>query len=301
MNQNVSIKPSSQIVSKIMDDYAQFQQTPPNGFMTFYAKTDGLSISIYTSGKVLFQGENASSVAEKYSFVPSIDKPSSASTIVSNHKIILPQAGSDEVGTGDVFGPVVVVATYIDESTYPLLQRYNVTDSKAMNDSIIEEVAPQLMELIPYSSLILDNLKYNQVHEKYNLNELKAILHNSAYLHLRNKLHGLPELCVVDQFAPENLYYRYLKDQQNVVRNLTFQTKAESSFISVACASVIARYLFIQSMNQLSKQVGLELHKGAGDLVDKDIASLIKLHGKQILPHVAKCHFKNIIKVNFNA
>lgn len=49
--------------------------------------------------------------------------------------------GSDEVGTGDYFGPMIVAACYVDQAMMPLLKQLGVKDSKAMTDPEICEIA----------------------------------------------------------------------------------------------------------------------------------------------------------------
>lgn len=293
MSENISIQLNNQQQNELIQKYQNSAIASKNQYVSFCAKVDAVTINLYTSGKVVFQGANANLLASPF-LNSQIKKDTNPSAKILS--TILPQAGSDEVGTGDVFGPVVVVASYVDENIYEQLKAFNINDSKQLSDDWILEVAPKLMTIVPYASLILDNKKYNDVHQQYNLNALKAILHNSAYAHLQTKIKQLPKLCVVDQFTPKSSYYRYLKDQSPIISNLTFQTKAESSFISVAVSSMIARYLFLQAMDQLSTQVGFTLHKGAGQQVDKDVDQLIHEKGKAILPYVAKCHFSNIQK-----
>ena len=46
---------------------------------------------------------------------------------------------------------------------------------------------------------------------------------------------------MVDQFAPKQLYYSYLRDEPNVIRTLRFETKAENKYPAVGAASIIAR------------------------------------------------------------
>ena len=61
---------------------------------TYYQiKTKECSITAYTSGKVVFQGADLSWLEPK-----------------PTHSEAQDQAGSDEVGTGDYFGPVVVAS-----------------------------------------------------------------------------------------------------------------------------------------------------------------------------------------------
>ncbi len=238
-------------------------------------KLSDTTITVYTSKKVVFSGDGAAYYAEAFS------KPFRA------------HGGSDEVGTGDVFGPVVVVATYVDEAAYAKLKTYPIQDSKAMSDDVVREIAPVLMQQIPYSLLILTNEKYNQVQTQNNLNAIKAKLHNQAYLHLVKKV-TLGSLNVVDQFTPEALYYRYLDQEAEVYRNLHFETKAESKYFAVACASVIARYAFLMELDAMGKHYQTTFPKGASATVEAFAENFLAKNGLKTLKKVAKVHFKTI-------
>lgn len=235
-------------------------------------------ITLYKSKKAVFQGKDVSAYQEIY------------------QTKFIEHSGSDEVGTGDYFGPVVVAACFINQDTYQKIKHLGIQDSKQLDDIVIRRIAPQLMEECPYSVLIVDNSKYNQIHKQYNLNAIKALLHNQAYKHLEKKIKQLPELNVVDQFTPENLYYNYLKNEKDVVKTLHFETKAESKYLAVACASVIARYTFLQVWDKMEENYHFTFPKGSGELVDQAIVRFVKEFGKDKLPQVAKLHFKNTQK-----
>lgn len=66
--------------------------------------------------------------------------------------------------------------------------------------------------------------------------------------------------------------------------------------MSVAAASIIARYAFLIEMDKLSKAAGFDIPKGAGPHVDKAAAKLIKLHGEEALRQFTKLHFANTQK-----
>ena len=244
-------------------------------YVEFQIQLSDCTITVYNSHKVVFQGESADFYASVYdgSFVA--------------------HSGSDEVGTGDVFGPVVVVACSIDTIHYERIKDLHIEDSKLLTDEYIQSIGSDLMAKIPHSLLILDNPKYNQVHHSNNLNQIKAKLHNQAYLHLKEKV-SLPELNVVDQFTPALSYFKYLEGEKEIFRDLHFETKAESKYLAVAVASIIARYVFLQQMDVLSAQYRLNIPKGAGPLVDQTIHVFIEKYGAEALSKVAKLHFKNI-------
>ncbi|MDD5842253.1 MAG: ribonuclease HIII [Solobacterium sp.] len=203
------------------------------------------------------------------------------------------QAGSDEVGTGDYFGPVVVVASIVEESDEELINKYHINDSKQMNDEDILKCAPLLREKIKHSLLILEPEQYNRVHETNNLNMIKAKMHNQAYLNLKARGYKIPSAAYVDQFCDPNLYYKYLVQEKEVYHELIFETKAESKYPAVAVSSVIARYVFLKKIEEMEKKYGMSFHKGAGTDVDICARDFVKRYSKKELGKVAKLHFKN--------
>lgn len=259
------------------------EKTPP--YALFQIRTSDCVITAYTSKKVVFQGEEAELYASFFQ------------NEAIKQTIILPQCGSDEVGTGDYFGPVVVCAVMIEEKNMPFILENKITDSKQMNDDKIRELAPILMKQCIYSLLILENEKYNQIQPQNNLNMIKAKLHNQAYCHLVKKVKQMPSFCVIDQFAPSNLYFRYLQNEKEVFRSLHFETKAESKYPAVAVASMIARYAFLIKMDELSQKVGKKIPKGAHKEVDAFLKDYMQDHSYDDLAKIAKLHFKNTEKI----
>ncbi len=272
---------SQQEINELERKLKEYKVEASSPYIAHQWKPTGCTITAYTSKKVVFQGPDSQFYADNF-------KPKQAS--FKTH------AGSDEVGTGDYFGPVCVCACYVDEKSASELLELKVQDSKAMTDDIILSIGERVMELCPHSLLILDNEKYNSIHAHNNMNKIKARLHNQAYLHLSKKI-KLPELSVVDQFTPETLYYNYLKEEPTIIRTLHFETKAEGKYLAVACASVIARYAFLKAWVAMESKFDFLFPKGAGDTVDKQAAAFVQQFGEDKLKKVAKLHFKNTEKL----
>ena len=207
-----------------------------------------------------------------------------------------PQAGSDEVGTGDYFGPVCVCASYITKDDVDFLVKLGVRDSKQMSDADMLKIGPLLMERIPHSLLIVPPQKYNQVHESNNLNAIKAKLHNQAYINLAKKIE-LPSFKIIDQFTPETSYYRYLKNEPQIIRGIHFETKAEDKYLSVAVGSIISRYGFLKTWEEIEQKYNITLPKGSGDKVDIVAQTFVERYGFERLGEIAKLHFKNTEKI----
>jgi ribonuclease HIII len=167
-----------------------------------------------------------------------------------------------------------------------------------MTDEKIMRCAPILIKKIKYYSLILSNKDYNEYHNKgYNMNKVKAILHNKVlYKMVCDKLPY--QKIIVDQFAFPKNYFNYIKDSTEKIKNITFLTKAESKHLSVAVASVISRYIFLKEREKLSKKYGIDIPKGAGTKVDIIIKELVNKYGKNILNEISKISFKNTEKIN---
>ena len=191
----------------------------------------------------------------------------------------------------------MVVATFVSKENVSFLHDLKATDSKKINDEYIKKIAPIIIEKIPYSAFILTNTEYNKLeHDKVNMNKIKAILHNKVLLNLVEK--NLPyDKIVVDQFTPPKNYYGYLSDIPKKVTNITFTPKAEEQCLSVACASIISRYIFLREMYKMSEELGKDIPKGAGINVDEFVQELVNEKGKDILTNYVKLNFKNTEKI----
>ena len=108
---------------------------------------------------------------------------------------------------------------------------------------------------------------------------------------------GNVDYVVVDQFENPKSYYNHLSECTNVVKDITFITKAEDKCLSVGCSSIISRYIFLKEMKKLSDRFNIEMPLGASNLVDEVGATLVKKYGKDILKQIAKLSFKNTDKI----
>lgn len=263
----------------------QDKETKKPPYAHWQLKLENCVITYYQSGKCLFQGNEAEVYASAF-----IERPNQPS-----YKLY-PQAGSDEVGTGDYFGPVVVCASYVCENQLDLLRSYSITDSKAMSDKDIQKAAKSLQNQFTHVIFSLSPKAYNDLHRRYNMNATKALLHNQAYLALSKRV-DLPEICMVDQFTSEKNYFSYLAYEPEIFHRLQFETKAESRYASVALASVFARNRFLEEWSYMEEKYNFHFQKGAGALVDRCAKEFVKQFSYDSLEQVAKIHFKNTDKL----
>ncbi len=286
----ISLTISPKEENEIRKDFLSCQAENPSVYIAFFAKKEGLSVSIYKPNKkgnamVVFQGRDAQKAVQKY--LPSEKRP----PLCQNQ---YPQIGSDEVGTGDFFGPVCVCAAYLEEKELPRIEELGITDSKKMNDGYILEIGPTLIQEFEYSQLSLPNSRFNQIHGRMNMNAIKAKMHNRCLLNLYEKHPS--SFIYQDQFAEPSLYFSYLKDEKNVVKNVIFHTKGESLFPAVALGSVIARYSFLRKIEAMKEKYGLSFPLGAGKDVDSFIPYFVDKFGEKELGNVAKLSWANYKK-----
>lgn len=265
-----------------------------NPYITFAAKVKGVTVLVYTSGKVVFQGANAETIAEQFGYQSASQ---STSDTVSGQNV--PLIGSDEVGNGSYFGGLAVVASFVTPDDHALLKKLGVDDSKNLTDSKIRQIAPVLENNIKHKALLLSPQKYNQVVGKgkmHNAVSVKVALHNQAiYLLLQDGVK--PEKIVIDAFTSRQNYQKYLKNEANQFANpLTFEEKAEGKYLAVAVSSIIARNLFLENLDKLSQEVQYKLPSGAGSQSDKVASQILAAYGMSGLDYTAKLHFANTQK-----
>ena len=304
----ISFKVSPETADMMEEELSWCMRPTTPQYARFQAKDGDTVITLYESGKVVFQGKDADLASDFWIATEKMNnknlevKDSSNNTkksdIYVDPKIYHSSTiGSDEVGTGDFFGPMIVTASYVDKSNIAKLEELGVKDSKKLTDDKILEIVPQIIKFIPYSSVILPNKEYNKrYNDGNNMNALKAILHNKVLMEMKNKT-AKYDYIVVDEFAKPKSYFGYLSKSNNVVRDITFMTKGEDKCLAVACSSIISRFLFIKEMDRMSKELGINIPKGASTEVDKVGALIVKKFGFDKLNDIAKMNFKNVEKI----
>ena len=306
----ITLKVSENTKQKMIEYFEDKKRPKTPDYAIFQADEADTVVTLYNSGKAVFQGVSADIDAnmwkemERHLNPNKVVEMSNSNDKKKKEKIVekinpkiyyASTIGSDEVGTGDYFGPIVVTATYVEKENIPFLEKLGVKDSKKLTDEKILEIVPQIIKKIPYECIILSNKEYNENYNAdMNMNKVKAILHNKVLKKLLDKYQT--EYVVVDQFAQPYVYYNYLKDS-NYVKNITFMTKAEDKCLSVACASLISRYVFLKQFDKLGESIDTFLIKGASDKVDELGLKIVQKYGFDKLKEIAKLNFKNTEKI----
>ena len=284
---SITLTPSEKEIQAFLEHYQTSLAPSKNPYIRYFLRLPQATVSIYTSGKVLLQGEGAEKYASFFGYQV-VEETSGQN---------LPLIGTDEVGNGSYFGGLAVVASFVTPDQHDFLRKLGVGDSKTLTDQKIRQIAPILKEKIQHQALLLSPSKYNEViGDRYNAVSVKVALHNQAiYLLLQKGVQ--PEKIVIDAFTSAKNYDKYLAQEAKRFSNpISLEEKAEGKYLAVAVSSIIARDLFLENLENLGRELGYQLPSGAGTASDKVANQILQAYGMQGLNFCAKLHFKNTEK-----
>ncbi len=286
----------------LMEEIRDFYEAPSypnkkNPYLVFQVKTlDNVQVTCYKSKEIytlMFSGDRNKIIDEALIFIDNpvvIDEKTINKDYLDNSY----QIGTDEVGVGDFFGPLVVAATYVTPENLNLIEKLGIKDSKKLTDTKILEIGPIvekyfLHEVCLCSPKKLVDLKNNG----WNMHKIMANLHNNAQNNLLSKIKVNPSTKIyIDEFSNENLYFKYLVTNKPNLP-IHFETKGESLYPSVACSSVLARYHFLKIWEKMNEYFKTEIPKGAGEEVDKTVQKLLRKYSLKDLKPYMKTFFRN--------
>src|SRR3984957_4852380 len=252
-----------ELTDKLRNDLIEqgFKITTP-AYTVFSAQKKGVSCTLYTSGKLTVQGKEMDELISFY-LQPQILQ-SVAYSYPETQVNLAPHIGIDESGKGDFFGPLCIAGVQADEAKIKELLAMGVRDSKRISDSVVRKLSGKIKVLCPHAIVFISPKKYNELYASFhNLNRLLGWGHATAILELVNKT-GCTDV-IIDQFASEHIVLNALK-QKKIHVALVQRHRAEADPV-VAAASILARAAFLEGLEQLSKQYGIEIPKGASSQV----------------------------------
>ena len=249
--------------------------------------------------KLLLQGKGTDDFIE-FTLEPQVTGVLSQPEEMEEGVDFVPHFGIDESGKGDYFGPLVVAGVYVDGGIGAALRKLGVCDSKLVGSSSRIRCLAEGIRRVPGIRFHLVSIgpeRYNQLYPAFgNLNRFLAWGHATVIEGLAAKVPDCP-MALSDQFANPFVLKRALAAKKVSVR-LEQRVRAESD-VAVAAASILARERFVNWMDAAGEGAGMKLPLGASGQVVKAARQLVALHGEEMLPKVAKMHFKttrNVLK-----
>ncbi len=228
---------------------------------------DSVNAIYYTSGKLFVQGkgEKVDKIASDLRRVGIGDEVKKESF----RKEVGWMIGSDESLKGDTFGGIVVAAVKADDASRVKLLEIGVADSKSLSDKEVLRMAAEIRKVVACS------IK-NYLPEEYNKED--------GVTSLLNKLH---KKCADDLGNGKHVVDEYPGCNVGDIR----ETKAESKYLEVAAASILARSVALEQLETLSMKAGFAVPKGSTHVKlalhelqerKKDFNSFVKLHFKNV-------------------
>ncbi len=256
------------------------ESTVANSYVKWCLKGREWTALMYTSGKLVLQSSETLVESE-------------LNKILCKGEDFVEHIGSDEVGKGDYFGPLVVCACYVDEKILAKIVGYKIVDSKKLADKKIMELGPILTEIVHHEVKIISPKEYGELYEvDKNVAIILAKAHVETIVGVYGKSGGSAKYVVVDQFSKSK---KRLSDLYSLDVPLRQYHHGESD-IAVAVASVIARYIFLLEMEKMSEKYAMKFPLGATHVVNFG-RDFVKRYGVKELENVAKISFRTTQQV----
>ncbi len=246
-----------------------------NPYELLRIKDQHLNIVVYKSGKLVHNGSDASGKILDAILIKE-----------ENYDYIL---GSDETGKGEWYGPLVVAATALSPEEIIELRKLGVRDSKTIKKPQLLKLAETIIKMdFQRHSITLNPKTYNNLYSDFKkegktLNDLMAWAHSRVIRELLDKIEFKSAKIVIDKFDFEKTEHRMKGIDQSRLKVIQ-KTGAESE-TPVAAASIIAKYIFESEVDKLNREYQIDLRKSKPEDIKSDI-----------LPKVAKIHFKNVAR-----
>ncbi len=206
--------------------------------------------------------------------------------------------GSDETGKGDMIGPLFTAAVYVDESLAKTFRVLGVRDSKEITSQTeLKELYTYITENAPYSIQIIEPSKYNKMYEKVkNINLILAWSHKEAIHEVLKTVEAQKKeikRVIIDKFSTID----YFKKEFNTE---IMQISKGEYYISVAAASIVARYTqleYLKKLNAKFKKNGVEFSVGMSPKNSKMLDKYLDFYSVESLFYLTKLHFKTVDEI----
>lgn len=252
-----------------------------NEYELLRIKDGQIDIVVYKSGKLVHNGSSASQ--EIIDFILTRDR-------TFDYLI-----GSDEVGKGEWYGPLVVTAAALRANDVVKFRKIGVKDSKLLSKSEISKLATDIIASgIPYKKVILMPEIYNERYLEFkkegkSLNDFLAWAHAAAIKDLMAAISAESKKVriIIDKFDVEKTDLRLRRANVQQQSNIeVIQSSKGDTELPVSTASILAKHFFEERVDQLNEKFGVDLRNDSPENISKEK-----------LQFVSKTHFKNISKL----
>lgn len=252
------------------------KRKPTNEYELLRVENGNIKIVVYKSGKLVYNDtvESARVIDE----ILDVDR---------KYTYFI---GSDEVGKGEWYGPLVVGCVALEPSLIKKFRKMGAKDSKSMDKKQLLLVAGRITKetfvkrITPFLPETYNRLYEEFQKENKTLNELLAWAHSSVIRKVLGSIRYESAKLVIDKFDVEKTYRRLYGINNSKIKVIQ-KSKGESE-TPVAVASILAKVRFEELVDNLNEKYNIDLRQAKPEDLDP-----------KILRYVAKLHFKNVKKV----
>lgn len=215
--------------------------------------------------------------------------------------------GYDETAVGSLAGGIYSACVFVQDEQIEFLRDAGVKDSKRLSDSRVIELATLIRASCRHFVFNFTPSMYNArvgSGKPYNSASIKSMIADFTIQEFsrRSKVSTSVYPIIVDAFSSKSTHLRYMESSKvdDYLRgdNLNFVEKADGKYISVACASILARARQLIELGSLGHTYfsGKRIPIGAGSTVDEFIRSSLAdgSFRAEDTPKVLKCNFSNL-------
>jgi ribonuclease HIII len=206
--------------------------------------------------------------------------------------------GTDEAGKGDWFGPLVAAGVACDDTAAAALSAAGVADSKTLSNRKVLDLLGIVREMkgVIWAARVVQPPEYNGLFTDFsgrgmNSLDIQAMAHGEVITDLLRRTAA--KQVIVDRFCPAERLSPWIT---GTGYTLTLRVRAEDDPV-VAAASIIARGLYLKSLEALSLELGVPIAPGSGAPADATGRHLAEARGIAILYQCSKVHFGNYSRI----
>ena len=166
-------------------------------------------------------------------------------------------AGIDEAGRGPCFGPMTMSIVVLEKKQEIELKALGVKDSKDVLPNKRETLFDTVKELaVEHHTLVIHAIEINDLMAKDNLNEIEAM----KVAQVINKLKTKVEVIYIDspdttKGKYEGRIRKYLDEDKQKIK-IVSENKADSKYVVVGAASILAKVTRDREIEKLRKEFG---------------------------------------------
>jgi ribonuclease HII len=174
--------------------------------------------------------------------------------------------GIDEAGRGPIIGPMVMCGVFIEDNQEDELRALGVKDSKLLSASARERIAPVLEKKYKFHKVVISPIEIDSVvgnGKTKNLNWLEA----EKAAEIVNALK--PDKVIIDCPSPNiKAYAAFITERldHKQGRQVICEHKADTNYLVVGAASIIAKVARDAEIEKLKAHVGMDF--GSGYMAD---------------------------------